>query len=74
MRMLDKDPVKRISVDEILEHPWILELKKSKAKRSCGIFGRDEIFDEEVDTPKDDQDYSDDYINEEDKTIINDEY
>lgn len=65
-KMLDKDAQKRISIGEILDHPWLLEFRKSKARRSCGIFGRDEILDEEVSTPN--EEYSDDYLNEDDKT------
>jgi serine/threonine protein kinase len=39
VRMLDKDPSRRISIPEIMEHPWIADLRKSKRKRDRGIFG-----------------------------------
>lgn len=61
MKMLDKDPNKRISVPEILTHPWLIKYRTSKRQREWGIFGKDELF-------EDDNDYSDDYLNEEDKT------
>lgn len=49
MRMLDKDPLQRISINEILDHPWIVELRKNKRKRDFGIFGQDELLEDEED-------------------------
>jgi serine/threonine protein kinase len=47
VRMLDKDPSKRISIPEIMEHPWIVDLRKSKRKRDRGIFGEGELQEED---------------------------
>ena len=34
--MLDKDPLKRITVSNILNHPWILKYKDQKMRRDWG--------------------------------------
>jgi serine/threonine protein kinase len=47
VRMLEKDPTKRISIPEIMEHTWIVDLRKSKRKRDRGIFGQEELREED---------------------------
>lgn len=39
LKMLEKDPSKRISVTEILEHPWVYDYRKQKKRSYYGIFG-----------------------------------
>lgn len=52
VRMLDKDPARRISMPEIMEHPWIVDLRKSKRRKDKGIFGQEELLeDEEIPIP-----------------------
>jgi serine/threonine protein kinase len=46
LRMLEKDPVKRISVSELFDHPWIYQYRQNKQMREWGIFGESE--DEEL--------------------------
>lgn len=41
LRMLAKDPAKRISIREILDHPWIKKYKRKKRKREWGLFCSD---------------------------------
>lgn len=68
MKMLDKDPNKRISVAEIFDHPWIEQYRKNKRQKEWGIFAKDDFFEEPNEKEsKDENEYSEDYINEEDK-------
>jgi serine/threonine protein kinase len=47
LRMLDKDPQKRIAVSEIMEHPWITNYKQAKKLSYWGFFNNAEIVDDE---------------------------
>lgn len=50
-RMLEKDPNKRISVSEIMLHPWISKYKDLKIKREWGYSDSDEslVMEDEAD-------------------------
>lgn len=67
--MLDKDPFKRISLEDTLNHPWILKYRESKRQKEWGIFREnndDYISDEDESLDRGKQ--SNEYTFEEDKT------
>lgn len=81
LRMLEKDPAKRLTVSEILDHPWLCEYRKQKKRSYYGIFGSELcLTDNENENEEDDDnsklkrrestghEYSDEFTNEEAKT------
>lgn len=62
MRMLTKDPKERISIDQVLEHPWLRSYAKEIDEMIKGIYIDDNLLELEAEKYKTSEDVSDDLI------------